>query len=69
MAVIESNMQHRKDDFEVIHKAALQLENIFQENQLNLLDWGVCHGDLHGNTNVSFTDEFMPEKFSHYRRY
>lgn len=20
------------------------------------LDWGVCHGDLHGNTNIAFTD-------------
>lgn len=57
LEIIESCMQHRKEDFEMLRKIAYQLEETLMEHQLLGLDWGICHGDLHGNTNVSFKDD------------
>ncbi|WP_438350714.1 phosphotransferase [Paenibacillus sp. FA6] len=55
LLTIESAMQHRKEDFKILENAANQLEKIIEEQ--HGLDWGICHGDLHGNTNVSFKDD------------
>ncbi|MDT8975885.1 hypothetical protein RQP50_06475 [Paenibacillus sp. chi10] len=34
-----------------------------QITQFSALDWGVCHGDLHGNTNISYIDD---QTYTHY---
>ncbi|SMF80052.1 Ser/Thr protein kinase RdoA involved in Cpx stress response, MazF antagonist [Paenibacillus uliginis N3/975] len=57
--IIEAGMGHRKDDFEFIKEVGKALEQALLDIPLNQLDWGICHGDLHGNTNVSFTEDLV----------
>lgn len=59
LAIIESNMQHRGEDVQFLKKLGLQMEQSLREIPLEQLDFGICHGDLHGNTNVSFTEELV----------
>lgn len=42
-------------DYENLAKVAAQLEEKVVTAVGQGLDWGLCHGDLHGNTNVAFT--------------
>lgn len=59
LEVIESSMQHRIEDVEFMKKLGQQLEHSLRDIPLEQLDWGICHGDLHGNTNVSFTEDLV----------
>lgn len=59
LAIIEANMQHRDDDVQFMKKLGHQLEQSLREIPLEQLDFGICHGDLHGNTNVSFTEDLV----------
>jgi Ser/Thr protein kinase RdoA (MazF antagonist) len=56
-------MQHRKEDFMIIKTAANRLEELLKEQPLEDLNWGICHGDLHGNTNISYRDDMS---YTHY---
>ncbi|WIV21101.1 phosphotransferase [Paenibacillus polygoni] len=60
---IEPYMNHRSVDFEWLRTFAKQLEERLLEFPLEELDWGICHGDLHGNTNVSFKEDMS---YTHY---
>lgn len=54
--ILQSRMAHRREDFEylcgVIARLREKLEELIREG----LDWGICHGDLHGNTNAAFAE-------------
>lgn len=63
LTAIEPYMTHRKDDFECIRSVAKQLEQRLLDFPLEELDWGICHGDLHGNTNISFKEDMS---YTHY---
>ncbi|KKO51756.1 phosphotransferase [Paenibacillus sp. DMB20] len=63
LAIIESGMQHRREDFEGLKNIAKQLEESLLKLSLAELDWGICHGDLHGNTNISYKDDMS---YTHY---
>ncbi|MCJ8010825.1 homoserine kinase [Paenibacillus sp. KQZ6P-2] len=54
---IQPHMEHRSQDFEELKQIAASMEAKLQELDLNAMDWGICHGDLHGNTNVSYADD------------
>lgn len=56
-SILESALSHRKNDLEFLMDLGKQLEQSLLELPLNSLDWGICHGDLHGNTNVSYTQD------------
>lgn len=57
--IIQDGMEHRRDDFEIIREVGKMLHQALLNNPINQLDWGICHGDLHGNTNVSFTEDLV----------
>lgn len=62
LKVIKLHMGHRQEDYNFLYHLAMRLKeqlSIFEEE----LDWGICHGDLHGNTNVAFTED---GKLTHY---
>jgi len=54
---IKSHMEHRQEDYDFLHDLAMRLKTQIVNHLEEGLDWGLCHGDLHGNTNVAFTDE------------
>ncbi|MBE9917768.1 homoserine kinase [Paenibacillus donghaensis] len=54
---IHPRMTHREQDFRELQGLAGKLEELLHDIGLDTLDWGVCHGDLHGNTNVSYRDD------------
>jgi Ser/Thr protein kinase RdoA (MazF antagonist) len=60
--IIKLHMDHRQEDYDYINNLALNLKKQIME-KVEGLDWGVCHGDLHGNTNVAFADN---GKLTHY---
>lgn len=57
LEAVQPHMQHRLEDFQEFIQIAAKLENSLRELGLDTLDWGICHGDLHGNTNVSYMDD------------
>ncbi|GIN86313.1 hypothetical protein J6TS2_26990 [Heyndrickxia sporothermodurans] len=63
LKIIQQAMLHRKEDFAFLEKVAIKLKNIIQDLKLRGLDWGICHGDLHGNQNVSFRKDLS---YTHY---
>lgn len=63
LASIEPYMTHRSEDFEWLRTLAKQFEERLHEFPLEELDWGICHGDLHGNTNISFKEDMS---YTHY---
>lgn len=52
-----------RSDIEFELKLAAELKNRISELEIKGLDWGVCHGDLHGNTNAAFAKD---GKLTHY---
>lgn len=63
LAIIESRMKHRPDDFRFIRNIAQKMEGKLNEFIHNGLDWGICHGDLQGNMNISFCEDMT---YTHY---
>ncbi|WIM38274.1 phosphotransferase [Paenibacillus sp. PK4536] len=61
--IIKLHMEHRLEDYHFIYKLILGLKEQLASKIEQGLDWGICHGDLHGNTNVAFTDN---GKLTHY---
>ncbi|MFD2610823.1 phosphotransferase [Paenibacillus gansuensis] len=61
--IIKLHMEHRQEDYNFICELFLALKEQLELKIEEGLDWGVCHGDLHGNTNVAFTDN---GKLTHY---
>lgn len=61
--IIKLHMEHRQEDYNFIYELILGLKEQLVMKIEEGLDWGVCHGDLHGNTNVAFTDN---GKLTHY---
>lgn len=57
LSIIRPYMEHRLMDYNYLGKLATELKKRISELEVKGLDWGVCHGDLHGNTNVAFTEE------------
>lgn len=60
---IKVHMEHRPEDYKFLHDLVMRLKAQIEQHLEVGLDWGICHGDLHGNTNVAFTDE---GKLTHY---
>lgn len=60
---IRLHMEHRQADYDFLYELAMRLKEKLLIHLEEGLDWGVCHGDLHGNTNVAFTDD---GKLTHY---
>jgi Ser/Thr protein kinase RdoA (MazF antagonist) len=60
---IKYHMGHRQEDYDFLYELAVRLKEVIVNHLEVGLDWGVCHGDLHGNTNVAFTDD---GKLTHY---
>lgn len=63
LSIIKLHMENRHEDYEFLYGLAMQLKEQLVVHQEAGLDWGVCHGDLHGNTNAAFTDD---GKLTHY---
>ncbi|WP_301993901.1 phosphotransferase [Brevibacillus laterosporus] len=63
LKIIESRMQHRLEDFYFIREVAQKMEEKLNEHIRNGLDWGICHGDLQGNMNISFCEDMT---YTHY---
>ncbi|MDH5163957.1 phosphotransferase [Heyndrickxia oleronia] len=63
LEVIQKAMVHRSEDFTFIEEVAIKLKNRIQELEPKGLDWGICHGDLHGNQNISFCNDLT---YTHY---
>ncbi|MCL6604678.1 MAG: phosphotransferase [Paenibacillus sp.] len=61
--IIKLHMEHRQEDYNLICERILGLKQQLVMKIEEGLDWGVCHGDLHGNTNVAFADN---GKLTHY---
>ncbi|WP_258199332.1 phosphotransferase [Paenibacillus endoradicis] len=61
--IIKLHMEHRQEDYNFIYELVLGLKEKLVMKIEEGLDWGVCHGDLHGNTNVAFTEN---GKLTHY---
>jgi len=55
--IIKLHMGHRLEDYYFIHKWISELKEQLANKIEEGLDWGICHGDLHGNTNAAFTDD------------
>jgi len=55
--IIKLHMEHRLEDYHFIHKRISELKEQLANKIEEGLDWGICHGDLHGNTNAAFTDD------------
>ncbi|MDF2669935.1 MAG: aminoglycoside phosphotransferase, partial [Paenibacillus sp.] len=60
---IKLHMEHRQEEYDFLYELAMRLKEEIVNHLKEGLDWGVCHGDLHGNTNVAFTDD---GKLTHY---
>ncbi len=61
--IIKLHMEHRLEDYHFIYELILGLKEQLAMKIEEGLDWGFCHGDLHGNTNVAFADN---EELTHY---
>ncbi|MFD0677554.1 MULTISPECIES: phosphotransferase [unclassified Paenibacillus] len=48
-------LQHRSDDYALVQEVTRRLRGYLDALPEGLLDWGACHGDLHG-WNVHYTD-------------
>ncbi|ANF97848.1 phosphotransferase [Paenibacillus bovis] len=55
--IIKLHMGHRLEEYYFIHKRISELKEQLANKIEEGLDWGICHGDLHGNTNAAFTDD------------
>ncbi|MGZ9585863.1 phosphotransferase [Paenibacillus marinisediminis] len=60
---IRLHMEHRQEDYDYLYELAMRLKGHIMNHLIEGLEWGLCHGDLHGNTNVAFTDD---GKLTHY---
>lgn len=49
-------MAHRKADYEYLYNVVVRLREKLEPLIGQGLDWGICHGDLHGNTNAAFAE-------------
>lgn len=56
LSIIKLHMEHRQEDYRFICELIFGLKEQLVMRIEEGLDWGVCHGDLYGNTNVAFTD-------------
>lgn len=54
--IIKLHMEYRLEDYHFIYELILGLKEQLAMKIEEGLDWGFCHGDFHGNTNVAFTD-------------
>ena len=63
LEIIRLHMKHRQEDYDYLYKLSMRLKELLNNYLEEGLDWGICHGDLHGNTNVAFTDD---GKLTHY---
>lgn len=63
LSIIRPYMEHRLMDYNYLGELAAELKTRILELEIKGLDWGVCHGDLHGNTNAAFTKD---GKLTHY---
>jgi Ser/Thr protein kinase RdoA (MazF antagonist) len=54
LCIIQSHLVHRPGDFVFLHELVMRLREKLNVHVAQGLDWGICHGDLHGNTNVAF---------------
>lgn len=61
LQVIVDRIQHRPEDVQKLMAIGSALKE--QITQFSALDWGVCHGDLHGNTNISYSGD---QTYTHY---
>ncbi|WP_237401724.1 MULTISPECIES: phosphotransferase enzyme family protein [Saccharibacillus] len=57
LELIQLHMQHRPEDYHFICEKMSELKKQLAAKIEAGLDWGICHGDLHGNTNTAFTDD------------
>ncbi|GIN73003.1 hypothetical protein J14TS2_34780 [Bacillus sp. J14TS2] len=62
LKTIKLHMDHRQEDYHFLYNLAMRLKEQLS-SFVEELDWGICHGDLHGNTNVAFTED---GKLTHY---
>ncbi|QOT12730.1 phosphotransferase [Paenibacillus sp. JNUCC32] len=63
LSIIRSYMKHRLTDCNYLSEMATELKKRISDLKVQGLDWGVCHGDLHGNTNAAWTED---GKLTHY---
>lgn len=63
LEIIKLHMEHRLEDYHFISERISELKEQLVIKIEEGLDWGICHGDLHGNTNAAFTDN---GKLTHY---
>ncbi|NEZ41709.1 phosphotransferase [Paenibacillus alvei] len=61
LQVIANRIQHRPKDIQKLTEIGRSLSE--RINQFPNLDWGICHGDLHGNTNISYRADHT---YTHY---
>lgn len=57
LGIIQSYLAHRPADYEFLHDLVTRIREKLGVYLTQGLDWGICHGDLHGNTNVTFSAE------------
>ncbi|WP_211750161.1 phosphotransferase [Paenibacillus sp. Marseille-Q4541] len=57
LQTLQAYMQHRPEDYSALYHLAMKLKDIVETQLDQGLDWGICHGDLHGNTNVAFAED------------
>ncbi|MBP1993050.1 phosphotransferase [Paenibacillus eucommiae] len=57
LSTIKLHMAHRQEDYDFLYGLAMRLKQKIMDHLGKGLDWGICHGDLHGNTNAAFTDD------------
>ncbi|MCV4230600.1 phosphotransferase [Virgibacillus sp. LDC1] len=63
LSIIRPYMEHRLADYNYLSQMVKELKKRTSELKVRGLDWCVCHGDLHGNTNAAFTED---GKLTHY---
>jgi len=61
LEIIKPFMEHRPNDYEYIYNLGSLLSKRVKELHQQGLDWGICHGDLHGE-NAHLKDNI----FTHY---
>ncbi|MBM7566713.1 phosphotransferase enzyme family protein [Paenibacillus sacheonensis] len=55
--VIGEHLAHRQEDIAFLRQRVTELRERLQPLIDEGLDFGICHGDLHGNTNVAYTED------------
>jgi len=63
LSIIKLHMENRQEDYQFLYELVMRLKNQLVLHLEAGLDFGICHGDLHGNTNVAFSDD---GKLTHY---